>query len=86
VFWPIKAGIAPYTATDHDLFELIRHPFEVVPVTVTYEWVKGHYSGPNKELKPHLDQDADAIAGQFQLNPEILTRLPGSLGNSPIIV
>lgn len=55
-------------------------------MTVTYEWVKGHYSGPNKELKPHLDQDADAIAGQFQLNPEILTRLPGSLGNSPIIV
>jgi hypothetical protein len=38
----------------------------ILPITVTHEWVKGHYTGKKKELKHFLNYEADQLAGTFQ--------------------
>ncbi len=58
--------MTPYLNTDHDLIELIRYFLDILPITITYEWVKGHYMGRKKELKHYLSYDVDAIAGNYQ--------------------
>jgi hypothetical protein len=60
-FKPIEAGITPYLNSDHDLVELIRSLIDLLPITVTYEWVKGHYTGKNKEFQHYLNDDADDL-------------------------
>ncbi len=65
-FHSIKAGVTPYLNMDHDLIELIRYLLDILPITITYEWVKGHYMGRKKELKHYLNYDVDAIAGNYQ--------------------
>jgi hypothetical protein len=34
----------------------------LIPITVLGSWVKGHYSGPDKDFKYTLNQQADAFA------------------------
>jgi hypothetical protein len=58
-FKPMEVGITPYLNSDHDLVELIRSLIDLLPITVTYEWVKGHYTGKNKESQHYLNDDTD---------------------------
>jgi hypothetical protein len=65
-FRPIKAGITPYLAADHDLIEVSRFLIQLIPVVIATEWVKGHYRGKDREYKHRLNDTADRLAGDFQ--------------------
>jgi len=67
-FRPIYPGITPYLKTDHDLIEVVRALLAVIPVTVTHEWVKGHYTGTQRQFQHDLNDEADRVAGKFQLH------------------
>jgi hypothetical protein len=65
-FKPIKAGITPYFDADHDLIEVAQSMLQLIPVLIATEWVKGHYSGNNREYKHDLNDSADRLAGDYQ--------------------
>lgn len=65
-FRPIYPGVTPYLKTDHDLVEIIRTLLALIPITVTHDWVKGHYSGNKREFQHDLNEEADRLAGAYQ--------------------
>jgi hypothetical protein len=65
-FCPIKEGITPYLSTDHDLIELVQHLLSLIPITIATEWVKGNYTGRNREYKHDLNDKADCLARDYQ--------------------
>jgi ribonuclease HI len=67
-FKPIKHGIMPYFRTDHDMIEVTQSLIRLIPIVITTQWVKGHYSGNNKKYEHKLNEEADRIAGVFQLS------------------
>jgi hypothetical protein len=56
VFEKTKEGITPFLTTDYDLIELAQSLLHILPITVLHEWVKGHYTGDQKEFKHTLNQ------------------------------
>ncbi len=77
-FKTIKPGITPYLTTDHDLVELAQALIHIIPIMITTEWVKGHYTGNNRQYQHDLNEEADKIAGQYQLDqsPHFTIRKP----------
>jgi hypothetical protein len=67
-FSPIKKGITPYFNTNHDLVEVAQSLLQLLPIAISNEWVKGHYEGKNKQYQHHLNEEADEIAGTYQLH------------------
>jgi len=65
-FTPIKAGVTPYFKTDHDLVEVAQALVPVIPILITTSWVKGHYSGKDRQYQHDLNEEADRIAGRYQ--------------------
>jgi ribonuclease HI len=63
-----KAGIKPYFNTDYDLVLIAQSLIHILPVAISNEWVKGHYNGKNREYKHDLNDEADCLAGRYQLN------------------
>jgi ribonuclease HI len=45
-------------------------------ITIMKEWVKGHYSGPNRKLKHDLNDLADKLAGDFNPHKRIQSNDP----------
>ena len=70
VFEHTKAGITPYFTTDYDLIEIAKSLLDILPITTLHEWVKGHYTGNQKEFKHTLNQHADKLATQCQLRQQ----------------
>jgi len=77
-FKTIKPGITPYLTTDHDLVELAQALIHIIPIMITTEWVKGHYTGNDRQYQHDLNEEADKIAGQYQLDqsPHFTIRKP----------
>jgi hypothetical protein len=67
-FKPIIPGITPYFSTDHDLLEVARSLITLIPIVITTQWVKRHYTGTNKKYEHTLNEAAEWIAGEFQIN------------------
>jgi len=65
-FSPIKAGITPYFNTDHDLVEVAQALLLLIPVAISTSWVKGHYTGADRQYQHDLNDEADKLAGQYQ--------------------
>lgn len=65
-FKDIKPGITPYFTTDHDLIELARALITITPVIIGSSWVKGHYTGKERQYQHDLNDTADRIAGDYQ--------------------
>jgi hypothetical protein len=49
-FKPIRPGITPYLNTDHDMIEVTQSLIKLIPIVITTQWVKGHYSGKKMRL------------------------------------
>jgi len=62
VFKTPTASITPFLSTDYDLIALSQKFLQLLPITYTYEWVKGHYKGTVKQCKHALNQTADKLA------------------------
>jgi hypothetical protein len=69
VFSPATPGIAPYLQADADLVMEARRLLSIIPVTIIAEWVKGHYSGKEREFKHDLNEIADSLATSFNSVP-----------------
>ncbi len=68
--------------TDYDLVVIAKRLLGLLPVKIVAEWVKGHYTGDNREQKHDLKDILDKLAGIFNKNPPISLKqssLPCSL-------
>jgi hypothetical protein len=70
VFSPLAPGLAPYLQTDADLVMEAKRLLGIIPITILAEWVKGHYSGKDKEFKHELNDTADNLATSFNRHPQ----------------
>ena len=64
-----RRGIYPKLERDYDLLGAARAIWRNLPIKVTGVWVKGHYTGPNREVQHDLNDMADLLAGYFQQAP-----------------
>jgi hypothetical protein len=64
-----KRGIYPLLQADYDLLGVARALLKDLPITVHPEWVKGHYTGDDRQVKHDLNDIADVMAGAFRKNP-----------------
>mmetsp|Transcript_5492 Transcript_5492/g.8104 ORF Transcript_5492/g.8104 Transcript_5492/m.8104 type:complete len:785 (+) Transcript_5492:1386-3740(+) len=64
-----KRGIYPMLAVDYDLLVLSRDMLKALPITITGEWVKGHYKGDNRQIQHDLNDLVDTLANQFREDP-----------------
>jgi hypothetical protein len=69
-FKPIRPGITPYLNTNHDMIEVTQSLIKLIPIVITTQWVKGHYSDKKRQYKHDLNDAADKLAGDFQLSQE----------------
>jgi len=65
-FTPIRPGITPYFKTDHDLLEVTQSLLQLIPITIAMQWVKGHYTGLDRQYQHTLNETADQVAGEYQ--------------------
>ncbi len=68
VFHPKSTSITQYLQADYDLVHIAQHLLTIIPATIIAEWVKGHYTGDQREFKHDLNDRADHIAGKFNKN------------------
>jgi hypothetical protein len=66
--------ISQFFHTDYDLVIIAKRLLRLLPVTIVAEWVKGHYTGDNREHKHDLNDMADQLAGKFYKNPHATLR------------
>jgi len=59
-------GITPYFKTDHDLLEVKQSLLQLIPITIATQWVKGHYTGLDRQYQHTLNETADQVAGEYQ--------------------
>lgn len=64
-----KRGIFPLLAVDYDLLVLAKDMLQSLPITISWGWVKGHYTGDNRELQHDLNALADELATRFREDP-----------------
>jgi hypothetical protein len=65
-FQPTAPGITPDLKTDHDLIEVAQSLLTLIPITITTQWVKGHYTGNQRDYKHSLNEEVDQIASKYQ--------------------
>ncbi len=41
----------------------------IIPITIVAQWVKGHYTGKDREYKHDLNDIADSLATSFNRRP-----------------
>ncbi len=77
-FKPIKPGTTPYFTTDHDLVEVAQSLIKLIPIVITAQWVKGHYTGSQRKYQHTLNDAADKLAGDYQRfqHPHHTIRMP----------
>ncbi len=51
VFSPTVPGLTPYLQADAELVMEAKRLISIIPITILAEWVKGHYTGKDKEYK-----------------------------------
>ena len=51
---------------DYDFYHIGRQLLRQLPITIIDVWVKGHYTGNNRETKHDLNDIADSLATAFQ--------------------
>ena len=66
--------ISQFLHADYDLVIIAKRLIKLLPVTIVAEWVKGHYTGDNREHKHDLNDMADQLAGKFNKNPPATLR------------
>jgi hypothetical protein len=54
-FKPITPGLSPYFSSNYDLLLLVKQIIAATPITIMGEWVKGHYSGNNRNIQHDLN-------------------------------
>jgi hypothetical protein len=65
--------VATFMNFDHDLIQLAQWLLYLIPIS---SWVKGHFSGPDKDFKYDLNHQAYALATHFQCSqPQRFTSL-----------
>lgn len=64
-----KRGIFPLLAVDYDLFVPAKDMLHSLPIKIAWGWVKGHYTGDNRELQHDLNALVDELATRFQEVP-----------------
>mmetsp|Transcript_24137 Transcript_24137/g.34594 ORF Transcript_24137/g.34594 Transcript_24137/m.34594 type:complete len:1267 (+) Transcript_24137:682-4482(+) len=64
-----KRGIYPLLAVDYDLLVLAKDLLKNLPIKVSWGWVKGHYSGDNRQVQHDLNALVDTLATQFRQDP-----------------
>jgi len=72
-------GITPFCTADYNLIHLAKYFIQCLPITTLGTWVKGHYSGKNKQIEHDLNHTADQLATQHraeQSPPYISINLP----------
>ena len=69
VFSQTPPGISPYLQPDEDLLMEAKRLLNIIPVTIVAHWVKGHYTGKDREYKHDLNDIADSLATSFNRRP-----------------
>ena len=65
----LKRGIYPLLAVDYDLLQVARELRSKLPIKVSSQWVKGHYTGEHRQVQHDLNALVDFMADQFRRNP-----------------
>jgi hypothetical protein len=52
------------------MIEVTQSLIKLIPIVITTQWVKGHYSGKKRQYEHDLNDVADKLAGDFQLSQE----------------
>ncbi len=63
-------GISPTSAADYDILRLARRYIQLIPVSISGEWVKGHYNGKDKAFKHEMNDLADSLANEHMSNQQ----------------
>ncbi len=66
VFSDASPNISSYLSPDYNLIELCKQMLKILPITVVHAWVKGHYTGKQRELKHDFNEQADRLAVQHR--------------------
>ncbi len=69
-FKPHPPGISPTSAADYDILSLARCFIQLIPVSISGEWVKGHYNGKDKAFKHEMNDLADSLANKHMANQQ----------------
>jgi hypothetical protein len=64
-----KRGIYPLLAVDYDLLVLAKDILQAIPIQVNNSWVKGHYTGDQREVQHDLNALVDTLATSFRESP-----------------
>ena len=64
-----KRGIYPLLEADYDLLLLAKEMLSSMPIKIEGRWVKGHYSGDNRQVEHDLNSLVDTMATQFREHP-----------------
>ncbi len=84
-FSPRTPSISRFLHTDSDLVMEARHLIMLLSVTILSGWVKGHYTGDNREYKHDLNEKVDHLAGTFNKNPDLIpSKMPCPIPNYAI--
>jgi hypothetical protein len=63
-FKPITPGLSPFLSPSYNLVLLAKQLVSRIPITIIGEWVKGHYTGKDRNPQHDLNDKADQIAGE----------------------
>jgi hypothetical protein len=63
-FKPIAPGISPFMSLNYELIKLAKHIITITPITIIGQWVKGHYSGKQRQIQHDLNDKVDKLAGE----------------------
>ncbi len=55
-------GITPFLTTDFDLLHQIQQQILTISIKNLGQWVKGHYTGKNRQVQHDLNDRADDLA------------------------
>jgi hypothetical protein len=67
-FKSAPSGITPFFQPDYDLLGLIHELVTLILITVVGNWVKGHYTGTERQLQHDLNDEADKLASNHLFN------------------
>ena len=65
----LDSGIYPLLEADYDLLGVARQLLQGLPIQIEHEWVKGHYTGNDRQLKHDLNDQVDEMANAYRCNP-----------------
>jgi hypothetical protein len=70
--------VSHFLSPSYDLLYSIKQLIAATPITIVGDWVKGHYSGKNRQIQHDLNDTAHQIAGEHLENQSLPDGTNGS--------